>query len=213
MDLWFVDYYHGKSDTGVYSLAVTLAQLVWILPNAIASVLYSYMASSSQEDALLYLNKYVRISFYASLLISVTAFVFFYFTVPLIYGQGFVKSTIMIGILLLGIVPFSIPILAGSLFAGIHKVKYNFFASSIGFVVCLILDIVLIPRYGALGACYATVLSYLSNTIYCVYIIKFVLKGSINISPKKLIDQDFKSIVSILRLRLKLKAKFSNVSQ
>ncbi len=212
MDLWFVDFYHGKADTGIYSLAVGLAQLVWILPNSIASVLYAYMSGTSDEEALYFLNRYMRISFYASLFISLGAFVFFSFAVPLIYGKAFTPSTSMIGILLVGIVPFSIPILCGSFFAGVQKVKYNLFASSIGFAVCLLLDVTLIPKFGALGACYATVLSYLASTLYCLYVVRFAFNGRLNLSPVRLLREDMKPIVLLIKAKLNLQSVVSKPS-
>ena len=42
LDFWVIDAYWGKSDLGIYSLAeLNSSLLLWILPQAVASVLYS----------------------------------------------------------------------------------------------------------------------------------------------------------------------------
>ncbi|MCS7073091.1 MAG: oligosaccharide flippase family protein, partial [Bacteroidia bacterium] len=38
IDLWFVDFYLTKDIVGIYSLAVSLAQLLWIIPQTIGNV-------------------------------------------------------------------------------------------------------------------------------------------------------------------------------
>lgn len=194
MDLWFVNFYHGKAETGIYSLAVSLSQIMWMLPSVLASVLFSYMANSTKEEAVQYLVRYVRFAFYSTLILACIAFGVFYFAIPIIYGSEFSASRIMVGILFLGIVPFSIPIICGNFFAGVNKVIYNFWASFLGFLVCLVLDLLLIPHFKAIGACVATIFSYLTNAVYCLIIVRNIFKTPLNFSVITMLRVDVAKI-------------------
>lgn len=168
-DLWFVNYYRSIETVGVYSLAVSLAQLLWILPNAIAGVLFSYIADSSREKAIEYTLFFTKLSFYASLLMGLAAYIAFYFTLSFIYGYQFHSAVNLIGILFLGIVPFSIAIIFGSFFAGTGNIHQNLITSILGFVGAIIFYIVLIPKFGSVGAAWASVISYNICTLYMFF--------------------------------------------
>ena len=40
MDFWVINYYWGSSSLGIYSLAASLAQLLWILPQSVATIMF-----------------------------------------------------------------------------------------------------------------------------------------------------------------------------
>jgi O-antigen/teichoic acid export membrane protein len=168
-DLWFVEYYRDIKTVGIYSLAVSLAQLMWILPNAIGAVMFSYIASATREKAIEYTVFFTKLSFYASLCMGLTAYIIFYYALPDIYGYEFESAINLIGILFLGIVPFSIAIIFGSFFAGTGNLRHNLITSSLGFIGAIIFYILLIPRYGATGAAWASIISYNICTLYMFY--------------------------------------------
>ncbi len=168
-DLWFVDYYRNIATVGIYSLAVSLAQLMWILPNAIAGVLFSYIASCSREKAIEYTLFFTKVSFYASLLMGVVAYTIFYFALPIIYGYQFESAVNLIGILFLGIVPFSIAIIFGSFFAGTGNLHHNLITSILGFCGAIFFYIILIPKFGSVGAAWASIISYNICTLYMFF--------------------------------------------
>ena len=76
--------------------------------------------------------------------------------------------------------------------------KVNLFCSIIGFLVCLIFDLILIPRYGNIGAALATSVAYFSSTAFIIFV--YLQK-----TRSKLID-----LVLINKSDIKiLKAKFN----
>mgnify|MGYP000899080319 FL=1 len=168
MDLWFINYYHNSKEMiGVYALSATLAQIVWHLPNALHNVLYTYVSSNSDWESKL---RRAAKSSHWLLLYGIAAGVLGYllsiWLVPIWFGDEFSKGSQIIGILLFGIIPFCYGIGISAFFAGIHKVYINMYASMIGLIFCVILDIWWIPDYGIVGAAYASVISYLASTIF-----------------------------------------------
>ncbi len=169
MDIWFVDYYHGSAETGVYSLAVSLAQMVLILPNSIASILYSYTAKGTMQEAVYHTLKLSIVAIVACFVLSAGALIFFTFFVPWAYGKEFSGSIPMTFILLLSIVPFSLPTLIATFFAGRNKVMNNLYATLFSFVFCLLGYAILIKPLGGIGAALASSIGYISGVLFQVY--------------------------------------------
>jgi O-antigen/teichoic acid export membrane protein len=165
MDLWFLKFHYGNLEVGIYAQAVTLAQFVWLLPNAISSVFYSYVAKNDLYLVKIYFYKLSKIVFYAGLLIGIFAFIGFYYFVPIFYGAAFKPSIFLIALLLPGITIFNIAILTASLHAGRGKVLYNLYITIASFIICLLLDVFLIKKSAGVGASIATSISYISATI------------------------------------------------
>ena len=170
MDFWFVEYFNGSHDLGIYSLAVNLAQMLWLLPQAISTILLSYSGAESPEKGIQNTNTLARIAMLLILSATVFLALTIQFFIPLLYGKEFVKSAYLFKILLAGIVPFSITTILASYFAGTGKIRVNLFCSLIGFLVCLVSDLILIPRYGITGASVATVTAYFTSTAFIAFI-------------------------------------------
>ena len=94
---------------GIYSLAAQLSQLLWILPQAVASVLYSYASSSSQEEAINYTVQLKQLSFYGTLVFGLAGLVLAYFFISVLYGNEFTGAFHLMTIFVIGVIPFSIP--------------------------------------------------------------------------------------------------------
>lgn len=180
MDVWFVEYYSGTKDLGIYTLAVNLAQLLWMLPQTIATIFLSYSGSSKPQVAIDHTNSLCRIAI--NLILAITIFLAstIHFFIPLLYGREFTHSIILFQILLLGILPFCLTTIIASYFAGIGLAKINFYGSFIGFIACFAADLILIPLYGTTGAAFATVISYCISTFYTLVVYTKKTKSSLS---------------------------------
>ena len=50
MDIWFIHYFQqDMSNLGIYSIAVMLVQMIWLLPNAAQSVLFTEMSQENNQ--------------------------------------------------------------------------------------------------------------------------------------------------------------------
>jgi O-antigen/teichoic acid export membrane protein len=170
MDFWFVEYFSGSKQLGLYSLAVNLAQMLWLLPQAIGMVLVSYSGSESGQKGVENTSRLSRIALF--LVLNVSLFLFFTidFFMPLFYGSDFKEASVVFKVLLIGIAPFSITTIIASYFIGIGLMKFNVYCSIIGFLVGLVFDWVLIPKLGIMGAAIATIVAYFCSTMFTVFI-------------------------------------------
>lgn len=169
LDFWFVDYYDGKSQLGIYSLASQLSQLLWLLPTAIASVLYAYASSSTEEEAIKYTIYLKKGALYLTLILAVIGTSLSYYLIPLLYGEEFVDVHKLMILFMLGIVPFSMPIIFSSLLAARGKFEVSFYTGIVVSIISVSLYIILIPRYGMIGGAIASSVSYICSSIICEY--------------------------------------------
>ena len=170
MDFWFVNYYNGSTQLGVYSLAVSLAQMLWLLPQAIATIFLAYSGSGNHDIVVNQTNALTRIALSVLVIAGTILFVVMGFIIPFFYGTEFSDTVFLFRLLLLGIIPFSITTIIASYFAGKGKIRVNMYGGILGFIFCLCFDIVLIPIYGTKGAAIATVISYCASTIYTIFV-------------------------------------------
>ena len=170
LDFWIVDAYNGKSMLGIYSLAVQLSQLLWVLPQSLANVLYSYASNYKEEEALRVTLILKKIGFYGTLLFGILGLIVSYFLIPVLYGMEFTPAIHLMFIFLIGIIPFSMPTIIASFFAARGFFKFSFYVAMIVSIFTMCSYFVLIPRYGTTGAAFASVFSYLSSTILFEYL-------------------------------------------
>ncbi|MGZ3903049.1 MAG: oligosaccharide flippase family protein [Bacteroidia bacterium] len=193
MDFWLIEYFNGSKNLGLYSLPVNLAQMLWLLPQAISVILIAHSGSETEERAVQKTNTLSRIALFLVFAASIILFFTIDFFIPFFFGNKFSGSSHLFKILLTGIVPFSVTTILSSYFGGRGKMKINLYCSIIGFVFCLLFDLILIPVYGNTGAAIATGIAYTLSTLYIV----FVYLKETNSTPSKLLLIS-KSDVSLL---------------
>lgn len=204
MDFWFVTYYNGSKALGIYSLAVNLAQLFWMLPNSVGVVLFPNIASMNRQEALHHTQMLCRIIFTFTLIFGAIAGCLLAFFIPYIYGIQFTLSTHLLIILLIGVLPFSIKIIIASYYAGINKTNIDMLGSVMTFIFCLAFDILLIPKYGVTGAAIATIIAYVCNTLFMIITFKKMTNSSLN-SFLVMKKSDIKLITQFIYAKIKLK--------
>ena len=165
LDFWVVDFYRGKSELGIYSLAAQLSQLLWLLPQSIATVLYAYASSSEEQQAINYTTKLQQVAFYATLIFGVAGLGLAYFFIPVLYGQEFAPAFHLMCIFMIGIIPFSITTVLASLYAARGNFKISFIISLIIFIFSSIMYLTLIPKFGLFGGAISSALAYLISSI------------------------------------------------
>lgn len=161
LDIFVVSLFLGVRAVGLYGLAVSLAQLLWMLSNAASVVLFSRVASQVEPDQLAGLTARV-----CRVVVAVTAVGAVALAVlgdPLIrrlYGEAFAESVEPLLWLLPGVVLYSITNVLGAYITGIGRPRSILQVSLLGLAVTIPLDLALIPTMGVQGASIASSASY-----------------------------------------------------
>ena len=84
----------------------------------------------------------------------------------MIFGREFGEIRIVIAFLGFGIIALSFSMILSQFFSGINKPYHNTISSAIGLVFTVLLGLVLIPKYGIMGAGISATVSYTFQTLY-----------------------------------------------
>jgi O-antigen/teichoic acid export membrane protein len=203
LDIFFVGYFVGVNGVGLYSLAVGIAQLLWLVSGAISQVLFPNIAASSEDRVSVSqrTTRMSRLSLWLSIFLSGGLASGGDMLLPLIFGTAFRESVPALMWLLPGVTIFSIANVIGSYLAGIGKPHLNFLAALIGLVVTIALDVVLIPSLGIVGAAIASSTSYLATTLAIVAL--FAREASISPMHALLVTRDDLSLIVATARRIR----------
>ena len=167
-------------ELGFYQSAESIMTIPTALIAAFATVMLPRMSKLYSDGSTKDANKYIMISLWAAAII-VSAFAFGIFSVapnfvPLFYGPGFEPCILLLRILMFATIFLALANVVRSQILLPRKYDKVFVISIFaGAGINLILNFILIPNYGAVGASIATVAAeaavFLVQTIYCA---KFV---------------------------------------
>jgi O-antigen/teichoic acid export membrane protein len=171
LDIFFVGYFVGVKGVGLYSLAVGIAQLLWLVSGATSQVLLPDVASSGDRASAQQRTARVsRLSLWLSIVLAGGLVLGGEMLLPLVFGAAFRESVPALMWLLPGVTIFSVANVIGSYLAGVGKPHLNLVVALVGLVVTVALDFVLIPWLGIIGAAIASSMSYLATTLAIVAI-------------------------------------------
>lgn len=159
LDIFVVNYFIGAAGVGQYSLAVTMAEVVWYIPSAVSTVLFPKTAGD-WDTATRFTPIVARNT---SLIVVLAAIGLGTISLPFIrtvYGEAFVPSVMPLLALLPGVVLLGVGKVLASDLAGRGKPQYGTWSASAALALTLLFDLLLIPRMGITGAGIASSLSY-----------------------------------------------------
>lgn len=171
LDVFIVGLFAGTASVGRYTLAVSLAQLLWLLSNSAAAVLLPKIAASNDRAASVqHVSRVARLSLAASLGGALALGVFAWLAIPLLYGEAFRPSILALWWILPGIVAFSIVNVLAAFLAGIGQPRLNLYVGCVSLVVTVVLDFILIPKFNIVGASIASSASYLTSAVLTTFL-------------------------------------------
>jgi O-antigen/teichoic acid export membrane protein len=153
----------GVTSVGYYVVAASVAELIWYLPNAFGFVLFPKTASSDPEEARRFTPKVARLSVFITAVAAFGLFLVSRVLITVLYTEEYLPSLYPLWILLPGAVVLSYSKVLFADLGGRGKPYYGTFASLISLGVTLGLDLLLIPRWGIVGAALASSLAYATN--------------------------------------------------
>lgn len=152
----------GDQVLGPYVIAVQLTELFSALPVALMSALFPALSQSARDPERF--DRYLRESYrFLLVLVFAACAVITPIAAPFIelfYGKQFLTSAPLLIVLIWSEVPIFFGVTLGSAIVAKGLQRYTPYGAISGAVVNILLNLVLIPRFGALGASWATVVSY-----------------------------------------------------
>ncbi len=182
-DLFILNAYTVRADVGVYSLAVSLTTLGWVLPNGLQAVLFPRTASdaasaaageATQEQADEAITRASRHGVILMLPTTLVLVLLLLVGVPLLYGEAF-QETATLGLLLLpGVLAIGFGKVLTAATTGRGYPKYALITVAIVTPITLVLYFVLVPAWGTTGAAISSTISYGLTTLLSVVYLRRV---------------------------------------
>jgi O-antigen/teichoic acid export membrane protein len=149
---------------GYYSMAVSMAEMVFFFPNAVSALFFPHVAGSTRADS----DRQVAMVSRVTLLVTAAAALVL---LPVATGllriilPAFTPALPALYILLPGVVTLSNTKVLSSYVAGLGMTGLTSAANVGAFFLNVVLNLALIPQYGILGASAASLVSYSASSI------------------------------------------------
>ena len=174
IDIFFVNYLLEKDQVAVYSYAINLALMMLLLGNSISRVTFPKLSHAFSENNKSVINKIyldsLNFSFFVlsggSLIVLFHLKQIISIILPDIY-LDLIPSFSLLVILIVLMASFSS---VGTIFTSFGKPLYNLMPIICSLSVNIILNIILIPKFGILGAAIATGSSYMLRFLILISI-------------------------------------------
>lgn len=173
IDQLMIDALLGKSALGVYTIVVGLSESWYFMPVAISTSLFPAIMNARKSSPELYQKRLgnlyelmVVVSISVAIIVTLIAPILFTYYYPPEYAAGL--HTLQVHIWA-GVFTFLGTASAQFLIAeGLTKI--TLYRTAFGAIVNLVLNFFFIPKFGIIGAAYATLIAYFASTFFLLFI-------------------------------------------
>lgn len=160
IDVFLLRYFWDNSVVGYYSIAVTVAEKFWLLPQAIGLVLFARISNTTNMNADKVTPVICRFTLWATFIATGMVASFAHQIIPLFYGDEFLPSVRPLLFLVPGIVFMTIYLILNFDLTARGKAKITLYIFSCSLILNVAINLFLIPKCGAAGAAISSSISY-----------------------------------------------------
>jgi len=160
LDVFIVNFFLGPAGVGIYGVAVALAELLWHLPHAVSFVIFPKASASTPEVMNRFTPRVFGITLGLTALGGLGLALVGKLLIRVIYTAAFDAAYVAMLALLPGVILLGGAKVLTNEIAGRGYPQYNSISSGLGLIVTVGLDLLLIPRFGILGAALASTAAY-----------------------------------------------------
>jgi O-antigen/teichoic acid export membrane protein len=170
-DLFVLNASAGLGAAGVYSVATLLAESVWYIPSAVGLVLAPRVAAGVEGDD----DDVTAAICRGTALVSVAGAVVIAGLAPLLvwvlFGSAFLPAVVPLWVLLPGVIALGLDKPIASYQLGRGRPQISLYVALLATPITIVAYVLLIPRYGIVGAAAGSTISYIATTaIEIVYL-------------------------------------------
>jgi PST family polysaccharide transporter len=163
MDQIMLKFMCGDRETGIYLAAVRLSELWNFIPVVICSSIYPSILKARETDSVKYAKRMQLLFdglYFIGLALSVFSTLFAAPIVKTLFGSAYLASVPVLQVHIWSTIAIFLGIASGQWLLAEGLQFISLIRTALGLLVNLMLNLVLIPNYGALGAALATTVSY-----------------------------------------------------
>jgi O-antigen/teichoic acid export membrane protein len=167
----------GPAVLGAYAVASKYAELLRLPGTALTWVCYPMLAGMGAEEARQQARRLVTPALVANALAAAPFVLLAGPVIGLLYGRGFDAAVAPARVLVLGMLLGGAAGVASGYLYGRGRPGLNSWALGVGLAVTVVLDVLLIPSYGAMGAAFASTSTYLLADAALLVMLRRVSQG------------------------------------
>jgi O-antigen/teichoic acid export membrane protein len=168
LDMFIVNYFLGPAGAGLYSVSVRLAELLWYLPNAVGFAIFPKVAATGADKMNAFTPRVFRMTLGLTVLGALGLALLGKPIIQLVYSSVFEGAYVPMLVLLPGVVLLGGAKVLTNEMAGRGYPLYNSVNTSLTLMVTVLLDWVLIPRFGIIGAALASTIAYITMFVMTI---------------------------------------------
>lgn len=149
---------------GYYSMAVSMAEMVFFFPNAVSVLFFPHVAGSAREDSARQVPMVSRVTLLMTAAFGLALVPAAAVLIP-VFVPAFTPALAALYILLPGVVALSITKVLSGYVSGLGRTGWTSTISIGSFVLNVVVNLILIPPFGILGAAAASLISYSASSI------------------------------------------------
>ena len=158
----------GPAVLGVYAVASKFAELMRLVPTAVNYVLYPSFARLGRAKATAEARKVLPLVTGLTVIMTPFLAVFTYIAIPILYGKAYHGAILPAEIIIIGLSIEGAAAVSSAYLLGLGRPGLNSVGMGVGATITVTLDVILIPRYGAIGGAITSAVTYLVTTVVLV---------------------------------------------
>jgi len=154
----------GDAQLGIYSAAVKLSEAWYFIPMIIAGSVFPAILKAREKSRELYLHRLQILYDSFTWFTIIGALIITYlsgFIIKTIYGSEYLGAANVLSVLIFSGIFSFLGVASSQYLVAENLTKISFYRTLIGAVINVILNLMLIPTFGIIGAAFATLVSYM----------------------------------------------------
>ncbi len=159
IDVVFIEHYLGITEVGYYSAAYRIMELLLAVPGILSTAMLPIISKKIEDDPGLILKSSLQSLKLLNMIgfpLVVGGFLYARAGISLLYGDGFQSSVLVFQVLVWTLIPLFNSAITATIINASKKPVMNTYFASVNLVVNVVLNLILIPKIGIVGAAIAT---------------------------------------------------------
>lgn len=151
-----------KESVGYFSVASRFVEVLIYIPTMLAQTISPVLVSTRKKSQEEYMHKcqlFMNISFWFTMTISLTTSVLSYWIISLTFGQSYIYAAAVLQVLVFKAAFVALSSTAGNMIIIEGLQKWVIMRDILGCIVCVVMNYLLLPRYGIMAAAIVAIAS------------------------------------------------------
>lgn len=195
-DLFLVEHFLGRASTGLYSVAVMVAELLWMVSSSVTQAAYARIGTPDGVEAGRITLRVIHASLLTLMVLAPLLWLAAMVLLPRILTAEYAAALPVLACLLPGVMAYGAASALSAYFTN-HAGRPLIPAALAGFslVVNVVLSILFIPRFGMMGGAIATTASYFASIGVAVVVFQQIS----GMPLRRLLQLDWRAMLADLR--------------